>query len=422
MNSSAGRPPHVIVLGAGFGGLYAAKKLGKLPVRVTVIDSRNFHTFQPLLYQVATAGLSPGDIATPIRSILRRNKNTEVFMAEAEGIDLARKVVKFKLADVPYDYLILATGATHSYFAHPEWEEFAPGLKTVDDAIEIRKRILMAFEHAERRQAVFGKHEPLNFVIVGAGPTGVELAGAIAEISRRVLVHDFREIDPTQARVLLLEGAPRVLPGYPEDLSRKAERQLQKLGVEVHTNAMVTAIEAHSVSFGGQTIPAAVVLWAAGVKSSPLGATLGVALDKAGRVMVEADCSVSGHAEVFVIGDMAALNGADGRQLPGIAPTAIQMGNAAAANIARDLRGEKRKPFAYVDKGMLSTIGRNKAVGVVFGAHLSGFIAWAGWLTIHILYLIGFRNKVLVLLDWTWAYFRFEKVARLITGKTDWAP
>ena len=411
--------PHVLVLGAGFGGLNAARALGKLPVRVTVVDRKNHHTFQPLLYQVATAGLSAGDIAVPIRRILRKNENTEVFMGEAVGFDLMKKVVRFKHVEVSYDYLIVATGATHSYLAHPEWEKLAPGLKTVEDALEIRNRILTVFEEAERQQAVEGRHDELNFVVVGAGPTGVELAGAIAEISRKVLVHDFRNIDPAMSRVLLLEYAPRVLTAYPEDLSRKAEQQLRKLGVEVRTGAMVTAIEPHAVMVGNEKISASLVLWAAGVKASPLGAALGVTLDRAGRVIVQPDCSLPQHPEVFVIGDLASLAGKDGHPLPGMAPVAIQMGRAVATNIARDLRGAQRKPFSYLDKGSMATIGRAAAVGVSGGVHFSGFIAWIAWLFIHLLYLVGFRNRLMVVMQWAWAYLRFEKTSRLITGNME---
>jgi len=446
-----------VIIGAGFGGLYAAKALGKIPVSVTVLDRKNHHTFQPLLYQVATAGLSPGDIAVPIRSVLRKYKNIEVLMGEAVGFDLERKIVKFREVEVNYDYLIVATGATHSYFAHPEWEQWAPGLKTVEDATDIRRRILLAFENAEREAALLPqqgsvasdfalapghrataiagsspmqKGEPLNFVIVGAGPTGVELAGAIAEISRRVLRHDFRLIDPTKARVILLEGAPRVLQTYPEDLSRKAEKQLKKLGVEVRTGAVVTEVGRHVVMVGDEKIEAAVVLWAAGVKASPLAKALDAAykaashaqstepalLDRAGRVKVAPDCSVPGHPEIFVIGDLAALNGTDGKALPGLAPVAMQMGRAVAANIGRDLKHQPRKPFHYLDKGTMATIGRAAAVGMTGKMHFSGFVAWFAWLFIHILYLIGFRNRLMVLLEWAWAYLRFEKAARLITG------
>ncbi|HEV2113349.1 MAG TPA: NAD(P)/FAD-dependent oxidoreductase [Terriglobales bacterium] len=412
--------PSVVIVGAGFAGLYAARELGRMPVNVTITDRKNHHTFQPLLYQVATAGLSPGDIAMPVRSILRRNRNTEVLLAEAVGFDLDKKIVRFREVDLPYDYLILATGAQHSYFAHPEWERFAPGLKTIEDAIEIRRRILLAFERAERQQVAMGKHDPINFVIVGAGPTGVELAGAIAEISRRVLVHDFRNIDPASARVLLLESAPLTLTTYPEDLSISARKQLEHLGVEVRTGELVTGVEEHEVTLkSGERIAASVVLWAAGVKASSLAELLGAPLDRQGRVLVEQDCSIPGHHDVLVVGDLAHFKGPDGQPLPGVAPVAIQMGTAVAKNIERDLQGRPRKPFHYVDKGSMATIGRNAAVAFTGKLHMKGFIAWLAWLFVHIFFLIGFRNRVMVLLEWAWAYFRFEKAARLITGETE---
>jgi len=371
-----------------------------------------------LLYQVATAGLSPGDIATPVRRILRRNKNTEVLMAEAVGFDLEKKTVHFREVDLSYDYLIVASGAQHSYFAHPEWEQFAPGLKTVEDALEIRKRTLLAFERAERQQVATGKHDALNFVIVGGGPTGVELAGAIAEISRRVLVHDFRNIDPSHARVILLENAPRVLTSYPQDLSLSAADQLKHLGVEVRTDAMVTSVEPHQVTLKtGEQITASLVLWAAGVMASGLGALLGAALDRQGRVLVGPDCTLPNHPEVFVIGDLAHFNGPDGQPLPGVAQVAIQMGEAAAKNIARDLRGESRKPFHYFDKGSMATIGRSAAVFDAFGVQLTGFVAWLGWLFVHIVYLVGFRNRIIALANWASNYFTYDRRVRLITGK-----
>jgi NADH dehydrogenase len=410
--------PHVVIIGAGFAGLYAARALGKLPVRITLVDRKNHHTFQPLLYQVATAGLSPGEIASPIRRIVRRRRNIRVFLAEAVGFDLVKKTVKLENVSVPYDYLVVATGSTHSYFGHPEWEHFAPGLKTVEDALEIRRRILMAFELAERQASIYGKHDPLNFVIVGAGPTGVELAGAIAEISRRVLVRDFRFIDPRSARVILLEYAPRVLTAYSEDLSQSARRQLEQLGVEVRTGTMVTDVTATSVKTGSEEIPAAAILWAAGVKASPLGAMLGEKTDKAGRVLVNQYLNLASHPEVFVIGDLAWFIDSRGETLPGIAPVAIQMGGNVAGNISRDLRHESRKPFVYFDKGTMATIGRAHAVAMVGKLHLSGLIAWMAWLFIHILYLIGFRNRLVVMVEWIWAYVRFEKAARLITGNS----
>ena len=412
--------PRVVIVGAGFGGLYAARALGKLPVQLTVVDRKNHHTFQPLLYQVATAGLSPGDIATPVRRILRSNKNTEVLMAEAVGFDLEKKIVHFREVDLGYDYLIVASGAQHSYFGHPEWEQFAPGLKTVEDALVIRKRILLAFERAERQQLATGKHDPLNFVIVGAGPTGVELAGAIAEISRRVLVHDFRNIDPSHARVILLENAKYVLTSYPQDLSISAQQQLARLGVEVRLDALVTNVEPNQVTLKtGEQIPASLVLWAAGVMASSLGALLGAPLDRQGRVLVQSDCSLPNHPEVFVIGDLAHLDGPEGQPLPGVAQVAIQMGEAAVKNIARDMCGEPRKSFHYFDKGSMATIGRAAAVAVSGKLHLKGFIAWMAWLFVHILFLIGFRNRIMVMMEWGWAYLSFEKAARLITGDTD---
>jgi NADH dehydrogenase len=410
--------PHVVIIGAGFGGLYAARALGRLPVRITLIDRKNHHTFQPLLYQVATAGLSPGEIASPIRRIVRRRKNIRVFLAEAAGFDLGKKTVKLENISLPYDYLIVATGSTHSYFGHAEWEHFAPGLKTIEDAVEIRRRILLAFEQAERQASIYGKHDPLNFVIVGAGPTGVELAGAIAEISRRVLVRDFRFIDPRSARVLLVEYAPRVLTAYTEDLSESARRQLEKLGVEVQTGTMVTDVTPTSVKTGKEEIPAAVILWAAGVKASPLGAMLGEKTDKAGRVLVNQYLNLAGHPDVFVVGDLAWFIDSKGQTLPGIAPVAIQMAGNVADNIGRDLRHESRKPFVYFDKGTMATIGRARAVAMVGKLHLSGFIAWMAWLFIHILYLIGFRNRLVVLIEWLWAYVRFEKAERLITDNS----
>ena len=412
--------PRVVIVGAGFGGLYAARALGKLPVQLTVVDRKNHHTFQPLLYQVATAGLSPGDIATPVRRILRSNKNTEVLMAEAIGFDLEKKIVHFREVDLGYDYLIVASGAQHSYFGHPEWEQFAPGLKTVEDALVIRKRILLAFERAERQQLATGNHDPLNFVIVGAGPTGVELAGAIAEISRRVLVHDFRNIDPSHARVILLENAKYVLTSYPQDLSISAQQQLARLGVEVRLDALVTNVEPNRVTLKtGEQIPASLVLWAAGVMASSLGALLGAPLDRQGRVLVQSDCSLPNHPEVFVIGDLAHLDGPEGQPLPGVAQVAIQMGEAAVKNIVRDMRGEPRKSFHYFDKGSMATIGRAAAVAVSGKLHLKGFIAWMAWLFVHILFLIGFRNRIMVMMEWGWAYLSFEKAARLITGDTD---
>lgn len=416
MEKTAGWP-HVVILGGGFGGLYAARALARHPVRITLVDRKNHHTFQPLLYQVATAALSPADIAAPIRSILRGYKNVEVLLEEAVGFDLAARRVKLKESELSYDYLIVAAGVRHSYFGHDEWELLAPGLKSLEDALEMRRRILLAFELAERQKALLGKSEPLNFVVVGAGPTGVELAGALAEIARQALVRDFRAIDPAQARIILLEGGPRVLPTYPEDLSRSAEEQLRGLGVEVRTSTLVTAIEPGLVRIGDSVLPAAVTLWAAGILASPLGKALGAPLDRVGRVRAEPDLSLPGHPEVFVIGDLATLNGEDGKPLPGVAPVAIQQGRTTAENIARDLRGEPRQDFHYVDRGNLATIGRAAAVADFGRIRISGLIAWMAWLTIHIFWLIGFRNRLLVFVQWIWAYVTFQRGTRLITGE-----
>ncbi|HEY7617674.1 MAG TPA: NAD(P)/FAD-dependent oxidoreductase [Terriglobales bacterium] len=410
--------PHVVIVGGGFGGLLAARTLGRYPVRVTLIDRKNHHTFQPLLYQVATAGLSPGEIAAPIRWILRSRKNVEVLMGEVQEFDLRQRLVKLPDLEIPYDYLILATGARHSYFGHDEWEPLAPGLKTVEDALEIRRRVLLAFELAERHAARGESLSALNFVVIGGGPTGVELAGTLAEIARRVLANEFRSIDPESTRIILLEGGPRVLPTYPEDLSRSAEEQLRRLGVEVRTSALVTAIEPSAVYAGQTRLPAAVILWAAGVAASPLGRKLGVPLDRAGRVLVNPDLSIPGHPEVFVVGDLAFLKDVTGRAVPGVAPAAMQEGKAAAHNIGRDLKGLPRKPFRYFDKGNLATIGRAAAVAEFGKVHVSGFLAWLGWLFIHIFFLIGFRNRVIVLIQWAWSYFTYERGARLITGDT----
>lgn len=411
-----GKIPRVVVVGAGFGGLTAARKLSHAPVKITLIDRKNHHTFQPLLYQVATAGLSPGEIAAPIRWIVRGRKNIEVLLGEVRDFDLNRRVVKLDDLDVPFDYLIVAAGASHAYFGHEEWEPLAPGLKTVEDAIEIRRRVLLAFELAER-QAASGEGEvDLNFVIVGGGPTGVELAGTLAEISRQVLANEFQSIDPRRTRIILLEGGPRVLPTYPEDLSRSAEEQLRNLGVEVHTSALVTLVEPAAVWMGKTRLTSAVTLWAAGVAASPLGKKLDAPLDRAGRVLVNSDLSVPGHPEIFVIGDLASLKGKDGKVVPGVAPAAIQEGNAVARNIARDLQKEPRQDFHYFDKGNLATIGRAAAVAEFGKIHISGFLAWLSWLFIHIFFLIGFRNRVIVLIQWAWSYFTYERGARLITG------
>jgi NADH:ubiquinone reductase (H+-translocating) len=406
----------VVIVGAGFGGLHAARKLARAPVAITLIDRRNHHTFQPLLYQVAMAGISPGEIAAPIRWVVRGRRNIEVLLGEVQDFDLERRKVKLPDLAVAYDYLIVAAGATHAYFGHDEWEPFAPGLKTIEDALEIRRRILLAFELAER-QAWAGEHPvPLNFVIVGGGPTGVELAGTLAEISRQVLANEFRSIDPATTKIILVEGGPRVLPTYAEDLSRSAEEQLRRLGVEVHTSAMVTKIEPAAVWMKETRLDAAVILWAAGVLASPLGKKLGVPVDRAGRVLVSPDLSIPGHPEVFVIGDLAALGDEHGKPLPGVAPVALQEGAAVARNIERDLGGEARKNFHYFDKGSLATIGRAAGIAQFGRIHISGYLAWLSWLFVHIFFLIGFRNRVIVLLQWAWSYFTHERGARLITG------
>lgn len=410
------KSPRVVIVGSGFGGLRCARRLAKYPVRITLIDRRNHHTFQPLLYQVATAGISPGEIAAPIRWIMRNRRNVEVLLAEVQDFDLARRVVKLADEEIPYDYLIVAAGASHAYFGHDNWEPLAPGLKTIEDALEIRRRILLAFELAERQAAAGEGRVPLNFVVVGAGPTGVELAGTLAEISRQVLANEFRTIDPKSTRIILLEGGPRVLPAYPEDLSRSAEEQLRNLGVEVHTSALVTNVELAAVDVGAAKIPSVVTLWAAGVAASPLGKKLGAPTDRAGRVLVNPDLSVPGHPNVFVIGDLASLKDKNGKPLPGVAPVALQEGVAAADNIARDLRGEPRRDFHYVDKGSLATIGRAAAVAQFGKIHISGFIAWLSWLFVHVFFLIGFRNRIIVLIQWAWSYFTHERGARLITG------
>ena len=438
----------VVIVGAGFGGLNAARALGKAGLQITVIDRKNFHTFQPLLYQVATAGLSPGEIAAPIRSILRSHKNIEVLMGEVTGFDLARRIAQTPDAEIPYDYLIIAAGATHSYFGHEDWEPLAPGLKTIEDALEIRRRVLLAFELAERQAAAGESDLPLNFVVVGGGPTGVELAGTLAEISRHALAHEFRSIDPRRTHILLIEGGPRVLPTYPEDLSRSAEEQLRGLGVEVRTSAMVTQVEPGAVEIGETRLPATVVLWAAGVAASPLGKKLGAACDRAGRVPVQADLSLAGHPEVFVVGDLAAAKDEQGKMLPGVAPVAIQEGKFVAKLIREEveragsnnnLKGaqplsrsvrkggvsESRPAFHYWDKGSLATIGRAAAVAQFGKIHISGFIAWLSWLFVHILFLIGFRNRLLVFIQWAWSYVTYERGARLITGSTylpGWTP
>jgi len=413
MTSETG--PQVVIIGGGFGGLYAARELRRAPVRITLIDRRNHHLFQPLLYEVATAALSPGEIAEPIRRILRRQRNTEVMLAEAVAVDVNARRVKLTEGEISYDYLIVATGATHSYFGHDEWATLAPGLKTLEDATEIRRRFLLAFEKAEWEPDPKRREALLTFVIVGAGPTGVELAGTMSEIAKRSLSQEFRHIDPRTARILLLEGLPRVLPTYPEDLSASARKQLERLGVEVRTNTKVTGIEPGAVRIGQERIETENIFWAAGVAASPLGATLGAPLDRSGRVEVQADLSIVNHPEVFVVGDLASLTDAEGKKVPGVAPAAIQMGRHAAKNIQADLQGKPRKPFIYNDKGSLATIGRAAAVANLGRVHISGLFAWLAWLIIHIYFLIGFDNRILVLVQWAWAYIGFKRSSRLIT-------
>jgi NADH:ubiquinone reductase (H+-translocating) len=411
--------PRVVIVGGGFAGVRAAKGLGKLDVNVTIVDRRNHHTFQPLLYQVALAVLSPANIAQPIRTIFRKQPNTEVLMDEVTEIDVARQQVILGSGNrLPWDYLVLASGATHSYFGHPEWAPLAPGLKTIEDAIEIRRRVLLAFELAERQMVEHGWHPPLNFVVIGGGPTGVELAGAISDIAQLYMRRDFRHIDPRKSRVLLLDGAPRVLGTYPEDLSTKAAADLKRLGVEVLTDCPVTGLGPGWVEAGGKRMDAVVTLWAAGVQASPLGKLLGAPLDKRGSVIVDERLSPAGMPNVFVLGDLAHCE-QDGKQLPGVAQPAMQMGDHVAKLIAADLKGVPRPAFRYFDKGDMATIGRMDAVADVkwpFKAHMSGFPAWFIWVTVHIFFLIGYRNRIAVFATWMWTYFTFTRAVRIITG------
>jgi NADH dehydrogenase len=420
---SAVSRPRVVIVGGGFAGIHAAKGLAKLPVDVTLIDRRNYHLFQPLLYQVALAVLSPADIAQPIRTILRHQKNVEVLMDEVVGIDSReRRLTLGSGATQDYDYLVLATGVGDSYFGRDEWASLAPGLKTIEDATEIRRRVLLAFELAERQMVEHGWHPSLNFVVIGAGATGVELAGAISDIARLYMRHDFRHIDPAKARVLLIEGSDKVLGAYPADLSAKAEDMLRKLGVEVHTGQLITGVGPGWVEVEGKNgrarIDAAVTLWAAGVKASPLGKLLGAPVDRRGCVQVDNKLNPPGLPEVFVLGDLAHLE-QDGRLIPGVAQPAMQMGDHVANMLAADFAGEMRPAFRYFDKGDMATIGRMAAVARVawpFKAHWSGFPAWITWITVHIFFLIGYRNRIAVFAAWIWTYFTFTRAARLITG------
>jgi NADH dehydrogenase len=414
-----GRQPHVVIIGGGFGGLSAARALKHAPVRVTLLDRRNHHVFQPLLYQVATAGLSPGDIASPIRWILRRQRNVHVLLAEALSIDVANRHVVTPVGVIDYDYLIVATGSTHAYFGHNEWRRIAPGLKELDDALEIRRRVLLAFERAEASKDKDEQRRLLTFVVVGGGPTGVEMAGSLAEIARHALRHEFRTIDPGTSRIILLEGGPEILMTFPRELREHALRDLKRLGVEVRLRALVTQLTPGLVQVGEEHIEAGTVMWAAGVQASPLGRSLGVPLDRAGRVIVQTDMSIPGHPEVFVAGDLAAYTGQDGKLLPGVAQAAMQEAAHAAKMIARDLHvhPKPREPFKYFDWGNLATIGRAKAIADFGWIRASGFVAWLLWLFIHIMKLTGFRNRVVVFVQWAWAYFSYQRSIRLITGE-----
>jgi NADH dehydrogenase len=412
--------PRVVIVGAGFAGLYAAREFCKEAVQVTILDRSNHHLFQPLLYQVATAGLSPGDIAQPVRHVLRKCENIEVLLAGVERIDVSTRTVYYPGGQISYDFLIVAAGATHAYFGHEDWAHIAPGLKTLEDAVQIRRMFLTAFEEAEKANDPQKTAALLNFVIIGAGPTGVELAGTMSEMSKRVLSREFRHIDPSHAKILLLEGGPRVLPAYSERLSASAQKQLEKLGVEVWTNSRVTRLDPDAVYVGEKRIETHRTFWAAGVAASPLGRTLGTDLDRTGRVNVSADLSLKDHPEVFVVGDLAAVTDAAGKQVPGVAPAAIQMGRYAARQILAITQNRpKQSPFIYNDKGSLATIGRAAAIGSFGKIEISGFFAWLGWLLIHIYFLIGFRNRLFVLLQWAWSYIGLRTSARLITYYED---
>jgi NADH dehydrogenase len=412
--------PKVIVVGGGFGGLAAARALAAAPVEVLVVDRRNHHVFAPLLYQVATAGLSPGDIASPIRWILRRQKNLRVWLGEVVGIDAPRRVVTLADAEAPYDFVIVAAGSTHAYFGHDDWQEHAPGLKTLEDALDIRRRVLVSFEQAERERDRAAQRRLLTFVVVGGGPTGVELAGALAEISRHALANDFRAIDPESARIILVEGGPDVLPAYPQPLSAFSRRALERLGVSVWTGAIVTGVEAGKVRIGGDTVEAGTILWAAGVAASPIGATIGAPVDGVGRVIVNEDLTCPGFPEVFVVGDLAAFRTAGGQLLPGVAQVAMQQATHAAGNVARRVAGQPTQPFVYRNLGNMATIGRNSAVGDFPRFQLKGYVAWLMWLFVHIFQLIGFRNRLSVMTQWAFSYMTYQRSVRLITGDDSW--
>jgi len=415
MESVTAPKPRVVIVGAGFGGLEAAKLLTKEPVQLTVIDRTNHHLFQPLLYEVATAALSPADIAAPIRGILGRCKNTEVILAEVKSVNVAARTLNIGDRDMTYDYLILATGSRHSYFGHEEWEKLAPGLKSLEDAVEIRRRLLLAFEYAEKISDEAAKAAAMTFVIIGGGPTGVEMAGAIAEIARYTLDKDFKHIDPSSARVILVEGDERLLSGFPEDLSASAMKQLKDLGVEVRTGIHAGNLTEEGLQVGDEFIPCRVKIWAAGNAASFVGKTMGVPVDKAGRVIVNEDLTIPGHPEVQVIGDLANFTHQGGKLLPGVSPVAMQQGRHAARNILAMMDNRKPQRFRYWNKGSMATIGRNKAVADLNFIHLSGLPAWLIWLFVHIIFLVGFRNRIAVLIEWAWAYVTFNKGARLIT-------
>jgi NADH:quinone reductase (non-electrogenic) len=409
-------PAHVVIIGGGFGGLYAARALRNAPVRITIVDRRNHHVFQPLLYQVAMAALSPGDIASPIRWILRRQANVEVILADVRAIEPAGRRLVLADGELDYDYLIVAAGATHAYFGHAEWQPIAPGLKTLEDALDIRRRVLLAFERAERETDPEKRRRLLTFVIVGGGPTGVEMAGALAEISRQSLARDFRHFDPSSARILLLEAGPSLLSAFPESLGEAARHDLTRLGVNVRTGTAVTNVARGRIEAGPEIIHAETVIWAAGVSASPLGATLGVPTDRAGRVLIQPDLTIPGYANVFVIGDMASLNGEDGKPLPGVAQVAIQMGRHAAKNIVRAIERQPYRQFVYQDLGNMATIGRASAVADFGWLRLKGYLGWLAWAFVHILNLIGFRNRLVVMVQWAWSYFSYQRAIRLITN------
>ncbi len=417
MNSAPSAQPRVVIIGAGFGGLAVAKALGGEPVQVTVLDRENHHLFQPLLYQVATAGLSPANIAQPVRSILRRHENIDVLMADVKGVDLEKKLVLAGERSLPYDYLVVATGARHSYFGHPEWEQFAPGLKTLEDAVDIRRRLLLAFEKAEVETDPVERERLLTFVIVGAGPTGVEMAGAISEIARETMLRDFRHIDPREAKVILLDAAQRVLPVFDTDLSKKAEQQLLDLEVTVRLGVSVEGINEEGVSTSTGFIHARTVIWAAGNAASPLVKALPGTFDRAGRIQVTETLNLAEAPTIYVIGDTALCLGKDNKPLPGVSPVAMQQGACVAKNILAQAEGKPLKKFEYWDRGSMATIGRNRAVADVHFAKFSGFIAWLAWVFVHLLFLMSFRNRLSVFLIWVWSYFTRGQGARLITGK-----